>query len=454
MPRLARGMLLHLGTLDRRAARRSWVRKTIQVGFFEMQFPNQELMDPAVGKDPIQLVDAFLLDFLADRVADVYSRYAALRRTGSVVRDPSGFILVTQHREIAQIIGNPAFALVGSQVFPVAEAAIRARLEKSGFLDLLMFRNGARHRQARRSLSMFFGFDRIGRIRAAIEAKTAELCQRLDGETFDFVQTVASTLPVTMLTEMIGIEDHEILSLIDRSRMTAGLLASAPMDAQTLSASIVEFESLVELLHKRLSNPARGDGKPHPLGEPLQSSAPDEQQAIVADLLVLLVTGYDTSRAMLGNSIAALVTDREACARLAVDPALAPRVAEELIRYDTPGQIVFRHAVEDTAIGEYRIGRGEMLALLIGSANRDEAVFDQADKLDFARGRGRPLSFGAGPHACIGAAMARIQLSALLSVFADRLCHLAVDGRAPRATQHGLMRGHEHLVLRTAALVA
>lgn len=404
-------------------------------------------------QDVQRIPDHFMGHLLANRTRNLYDCYKKLRRRGAFLRDASGIHLVTRHGEVAQIIACPHFAFVGAEVFPGAPPAIKSKLDAAGFLDLLMFGTGARHRQARRILSSLLSFDRIGRIRMAVESKAETLARQLDGGgQIDIIATVASYLPIRTLAELLGFEDDEILSLVAGSRNLAGLLAAAPMAADAMSAGIDEFVRLARWLDRRLG--ATVDGADHPLADALREASPDVRRAIVCDLAVLLVTGYDTSRAMLGNAAAALISHPEACGALAADPALAGRAAEELIRYDTPGQVVFRHALDDVTIDHYRIGRGEMLALLIGSANRDETAFEQPDRLDFARTRGRPLSFGAGPHVCIGAAIAKIQLIAFLRAFVSCLPRLVVDGAMPQATQHGLVRGHEQLILHSPAYAA
>jgi cytochrome P450 len=94
-----------------------------------------------------------LLDLLSDRIDDIYTCYAALRRDASVVRDASGAILVTRHRSVVETIANPQFAFVGRHAFSSAGPELRARLAATGYFDLLMFREGESHRRTRRVLS-------------------------------------------------------------------------------------------------------------------------------------------------------------------------------------------------------------------------------------------------------------------------------------------------------------
>jgi cytochrome P450 len=130
-------------------------------------------------KAPIQLDRAVFPDIPREHADHRYADYADLRRIGGVVRDASGMLLVTRHREISQIVSNPCFAFVGTKAFPTAEPAVVARLDAAGFFDLLMFCSGTAHRQARRVLSELFSVDRLSRIRTVVESKAAELLQQL-----------------------------------------------------------------------------------------------------------------------------------------------------------------------------------------------------------------------------------------------------------------------------------
>ncbi len=188
---------------------------------------------------PLQLSAPFLLELLRGQLGDIYPRYANLRRMGAMLRDASGIIVVTRHREVAQIIADPAFAFVGPQTFPAAGAEQRARLDASGFFDLLMFRSGGEHRETRRVLSELFSFNRIGRIRSAVEEMATGLARQLDGSlAFDFVPAVASTLPARMLVELIGLQAAEISTLVARSRAMTGLITAIPLAGDALSDNI------------------------------------------------------------------------------------------------------------------------------------------------------------------------------------------------------------------------
>lgn len=166
----------------------------------------------------------------------------------------------------------------------------------------------------------------------------------------------------------------------------------------------------------------------------------EARRILLGDVLLVLITGYDSSTALLGNALAALAADGAARERLAADPGLSPRAAEELIRYDSPDQVAFRIAQEEVAFGAHRIAPGEVVALLNGSGNRDKTIHEQADRLDFDRPKRRPLSFGSGPHACVGAALARTQLIGFLDGLRPWLARLDIDASPAAASQHDRIR--------------
>ena len=105
-----------------------------------------------------------LLDLLNDKIDDIYTCYAALRREAGVVRDASSALLVTRHRTVVETIANPQFAFVGRQAFSSAGPELRARLAATGYFDLLMFRTRESHRTTRRVLSELFSPAQLGRV--------------------------------------------------------------------------------------------------------------------------------------------------------------------------------------------------------------------------------------------------------------------------------------------------
>ncbi len=172
-------------------------------------------------------------------------------------------------------------------------------------------------------------------------------------------------------------------------------------------------------------------------------------QAEVSNFIVLLlVAGNETTTNLIGNAMLALLEHPEMLAAVATEPALASAVIEETLRYDSPVQLTLRRATEDAELSGDKIHRGELLAVLIGSANRDERHFPRADRFELLRPRRDHLAFGFGTHFCLGSHLARLEARVALETLLSRFRHFELIAeperlpslltRGPRSLRLGL----------------
>jgi hypothetical protein len=394
------------------------------------------------------------MEILGGEVEDIYPVYATLRQAGSVVRDATGISLLSRHRLVAEVLARPDFVFDSDRAFPGAQPEHRQQLQSLGFGSMMMFRNGQQHRAMRRTFAPLFSAQQLSRIKAHLEATAATLIARLlMRDTFDLISELAEVLPIHALAVLFGLQAGDIAALVVSTRKAARLLAAEPMRPDEMTESLSQAAYLREELQRLLCNAAAMRKTPHPLDDLLlpDASAPFSREEILANLLVILLTGYDTSALTLGMGLTILLGRPDVCQVLSADPGRASRVADELIRYDSAGQVIFRQALEDTTLDGHPISRGNMVALFVGAANRDPDEFEQPDDLIFDRKAGRPVSFGAGPHACIGAALARFQLTTLLNAASPHLAGMVLGGAAPKARQRGLLRGYDSVTVHRAA---
>ena len=138
-------------------------------------------------------------------------------------------------------------------------------------------------------------------------------------------------------------------------------------------------------------------------------------------LLVHLATAGNSTTAMaIGNAILALATDPDAYDELKNDPTLLLGSVDEFLRFDSPTHVITRWASEQARLGSRTIPRGQSVHVMVGSASRDPEAFDSPDRLDMGRSVPRPLAFGTGVHACLGAALARLEIAAALRALLER----------------------------------
>jgi cytochrome P450 PksS len=146
-------------------------------------------------------------------------------------------------------------------------------------------------------------------------------------------------------------------------------------------------------------------------------------------LVILLIAGNETTTNLIGNGMLALQDHPEQMALLRRDPTLLPRAIEEMLRYDSPVQSVFRTAKEDVEIGGTLIEKGSGVFLMIGSANRDAAKFERPDVFDITREENDHLSFGEAIHYCLGAPLARLEAGVAFGTMLNRFPQLRLDGQ-------------------------
>jgi cytochrome P450 len=133
------------------------------------------------------------------------------------------------------------------------------------------------------------------------------------------------------------------------------------------------------------------------------------EQELYANANLLLTAGHETTTNLIGNGVLALLRHPDELDKLRADLSLLPGAIEEMLRYDSPVQFTHRVATEDVAVGDKLIRRGQFVYLLLAAANRDPARFPDPDRLDITRKDNHHVSFGQGPHFCLGAPLARLE---------------------------------------------
>jgi cytochrome P450 len=163
-------------------------------------------------------------------------------------------------------------------------------------------------------------------------------------------------------------------------------------------------------------------------------------EELIANLVLLLVAGFETTANLLGHGLAVLLERPDLAAALRANPALAPSFVEEVLRYDAPVQITTRWCRQELVVEGVRIEPYSQVLVLLGAANRDPARYPHPAVFDPTREAIAPLSFGAGGHYCLGAALARMEAQVAFPLLVQALPRLALVGpplRRPRLTLRG-----------------
>lgn len=264
----------------------------------------------------------------------------------------------------------------------------------------------------------------------ALESHIAEVSEQLmaniqPGSRGDLITSLAFPLPITVITELLGIpaEDRERFKSWSNT-ITASLKGSVcPYKAYRSYRASRELRSYLKTIVKyKRSQPANDL-----LSVLAQAQGKDtgdlSEKELLSNSVLVLIAGHETTVNLIGNGMYHLLQNPEQKQLLVQNPQLIDQAIEEFLRYDPPVQLVRRICYKETEIAGKRILPNDAITVLLGACNRDPRVFERPDQFDITRPKGKHLSFGAGIHYCIGAelarAEARIAVGTLLAKFPD-----------------------------------
>jgi len=325
---------------------------------------------------------------------------------------------------------------------PLTRRAELRRIEALGPMhtDNLVMADGERHHFLRKIASFAFTPKAINRLEAQVQEITTGLFDEIpEDEEVDFVDTVASPVPMIMIALMLGVPlDH----LDDFRRWSDAFIEHAdetthaePGYEDTIAQLIAFRDYFTEQLRERETNPrddlltelVQAEWQGEPLGL--------EEQLSMAQ--VLLIAGNETTRGLIAGA-GLEMSEHPDQRRILVDsPDLVPNAVEEFLRYVTPVTHMCRTAMDDVEIRGRQIAKGDYLMLLYPAANRDEDIWERPQELDVTRTPDPShVAFGFAEHFCLGASLARREARIVLSELLRRFPNYEITGGITRVRQH------------------
>lgn len=385
--------------------------------------------------------------------ADPFPFYRNLLEHDPVHDTGFGLWLLSSYDDCRAALRDPRFSAEFRTMsdYEASMAAIGRDTPVQALMErLMLFRDAPDHTRLRSLVQRAFSPRMVESFRARVAEVTEDLLDRAAerGE-LELMSDFAWPLPVIVIAEILGVPASER----DRFRGWASDLALAfdlgmtPERSVRAEAAQVAFtDFFLDLIRERAREP-RGDlltalVEAEEQGDRL---SPDE---LVSNLVLLLIAGHETTMNLIGNGTLALLRNPEQLARLRDDPSIAPDAVEELLRYESPVQLVIRFPREDVVVRDKLIPKGARVMLLLGAANHDPARFADPDVLDLGRGDRGHLSFGGGPHFCLGNALARMEGEVAIPALLRRFPDLALADPNPAYRPTMTLRGLEELRLR------
>jgi len=308
----------------------------------------------------------------------------------------------------------------------------------------MVFLDPPDHTRLRGLVTRAFTPRTVEAMREAVQRNTDRLLDRLAAAGGgDIISTLAYPLPLAVIAEMLGVPPEDQPQFKRWSDDLFDALQQWPSGERarrilgSLNAASAYFRARITALH---ASPREDLLSALVAARDREDRLSEEE--LLANVLLLLAAGHETTSNLIGNGLLALLQNPQEHARLAADPSLIGTAVDELLRYDSPVQWSGRIAKAPLEIGGQAIPAGAFVSISLAGANRDPAQFPEPDRLDIGREPNRHLAFGYGPHFCLGAALARLEgglaLGSLLMRF-PRIA-LATDRleRLPFSTFRGL----------------
>ena len=392
-----------------------------------------------------------MIDFTnTDVINNPYPHLAELRKAGKPIwHDGLGLFLAPNHRDANEVLRNKSLGRIFVPKAPASEWDVFNYLHADSILDS----EPPKHTRLRSLVMKAFNKNRIEALRPNILALTHQLLDAIEakGGTFDVIADYAEPLPVKVIAALLGFPDEDEHLLRPWSQAIVKMYEVNPSaqhqhDAQVAANEFAEYVHGLMLLRK--ANPT--DDLITELAHVEEAGEKLSTHELIATCVLLLNAGHEASVNGFGNGMVAAHQNHSEWEKLQARPdEVAATAIEEFLRYDAPLQFFDRTATADLEISGVTIKQGQKIVSLLGSANRDEEVFPDADKMDITRERNPHIGFGAGIHFCIGAPLARLEMSISLPELFKRFPKMELTD-PPVRRQTFSLRGYETVPARTS----
>jgi cytochrome P450 len=368
-----------------------------------------------------------------DFIRDPYPHYERLRTTDPMHQTPLGAFVASRHAEASVVLRDKRFGK------DFVDRTIRRYgpqiMEEPVFRSMshwMLQQDPPDHTRLRGLVVKAFTARRVDDMRPRIQQIVDDTLDAIVGQGhMDLIEDFAFRLPVKIICVILCIPEDPREVFYKISRDGGRLLDPVP-----LTPAEIEQGNAGNLMHQmyfqhlfELRRRSPGDDLTTQLVQAEEDGRKLSNEELTANIILLFGAGHETTVNLIGNGLLALHRNPDQLALLKSNPALVTNAIEEFLRYDSSVQLTGRVALEDIDdLGGKKIPKGESVLCLLGSANRDPAVYpDRPDRLDITRPNVRPLSFGGGIHFCLGAQLARIEAEIAIATLLHRLPELRLD---------------------------
>lgn len=341
---------------------------------------------------------------------------------------------------------------VAETLDPVRRDKYRAVIDHQ--LRWLTSSDGNKHTSLRSLATRVFSLRAIEEMRDRVQREVDIRLDELAGrDSIEIISEFAYQLPLTIISEMLDL-DEEVSELIHEAWQCMVKMIGTPPERVPLVIDEV-YDSMIKLEQglKQTFAVRRREGTTDLLSR-LLSAAADEGDTITEDDIVgvvaqLVIAGHQTTQDTIGNGLFLLLANRDQWHAICENAELVPNAVEEILRYHTPGQMAYRTARTDMVVNENRIAAGSHITCILGAANRDPEIFDDAKRFDIRRPNAKQqLAFGSGVHHCLGASLARLEATIFFATLARRFPNTELLDHDPKWLPNNFLHGLAQLHVR------
>ncbi len=362
---------------------------------------------------------------------------------GTTCREGTGYWAVVRYADVVEVSRNPDRFSSWLGATQIADPP--SELDLQTVRQMMLNMDPPDHGGLRRVVQKAFVPRAIEKLKESTLHIATDIVDRIEAKReFDFVTDVAAEMPLMVLAQILGVPSEDRGKLFDWSNKLIGF--DDPEfggDPNVFTAAILEmFLYAAELANDRRANP-RED-----LVSIIVNAEVDGQKLSDVEFnmfwLLLVIAGNETTRNLLSGGLQVLFAHPDQHQELIDDPSLIPAAVEEMLRYVSPVIHFRRTATKDTELGGVKIAEGDKVVVYYPSANRDETVFENPNVFDIRRTPNEHVAFGSGPHFCLGANLARMEIVAMYDELFRRVPQLRLNGEVERM-QSSFINGIKHL---------
>ncbi|MDA8896675.1 cytochrome P450 [Acidimicrobiia bacterium] len=401
-----------------------------------------------------------------DFIKDPYSTFEEYRSKTPIFWDEiNNLLFVTRHKDVRNIQTSKMFGTTHSHIenfegdvessnVPLTYVGYK-RSEKYESYDYfwkseqfsLLNLEGTMHKELRGLVAKAFLPRSVQKLVPFMEKKSKELLSNTDGSNFDLLKDYAQPYSISIIGELLGVPASDHAKFLDWSHKIVKMYDFKVDDVDAMNAENAAkdfFDYAQDLLNRRRIDPQ--DDMITRLSQVSENDVRLTDHQIICTIILLLNAGHEATVNTLGNGFYGLLSNEKTYEEVSEESSTMTDVVEELIRWDSPLQFFQRYVLEDTEIENFKIPKGSKVAILLGSANRDPAVFENPSELNFNRENKDHSSWGGGIHFCIGAHLARLELEVSFEHLLKKNLLLKTE---PERTGAFGIRGYENLLVTT-----